>query len=48
VQAASRFLDGGKGEAGHRKHKRPDLGVKLAAVLVHKPSGATTMKYARA
>jgi len=48
VQAASRVRDAGKGEAGHRKHKRPDLGFKLAAVLVPKPSGATKTKYANA
>jgi hypothetical protein len=48
VQAASRIRDTGKGEAGHRKHKRPDLGVKLAAVLVPKLSGARITKYAEA
>jgi len=47
VQAASRVRDAGKGEAGHRKHKRLDLRFKLAAVLVPKPSGATKAKYAK-
>jgi len=48
VQAASRFRDARKGEAGHRKHKRSDLDVKFAAILVSKPSGAKTTKYAKA
>ena len=41
VQVASRVRDAGKGQGGHRKHKRLDLLFKLAAVLVPKPSGAT-------
>jgi hypothetical protein len=45
---SKQFCDALKGEAGHRKHKTPDLGVKLAAVLVPRPSGATTMNYAKA
>jgi hypothetical protein len=48
VQTASRVRDAGKGEAGHRKHKRPELGLKLAAVLVPKPTGVITTKYAKA
>lgn len=48
MQAASRVRDAGKDEAGHRKHKRPDFGVNLAAILVSKPSGASTTKYAKA